>query len=82
MITVVLLGAGAAGVWPLLRAGSASTTATTFVITQDEQHAAQPVTLSEPAKLRVGQHWVQDYTFGGVHSVSRNRVTGRCGADC
>ena len=54
----------------------------TFVITQDERHAARPVTLSEPAVLRVGQHWVQDYTVGGVHSVSRSRVTGRCGTDC
>lgn len=53
-----------------------------FVITQDEKHAARPVTLSEPAKLRVGQHWVQDYRVGGVRSVSRTRVTGRCGADC
>jgi hypothetical protein len=25
---------------------------------------------------------VQDYTVGGVRSVSRNRVTGRCGPDC
>ena len=54
----------------------------TFVVTQDEKHAAQPVTLSEPAKLRVGQRWLQDYTVGGVHSVSRSRVTGRCGAAC
>jgi hypothetical protein len=54
----------------------------TFVITQDEQHAARPGTLSEPARLRVGLSWVQDYTVGGVHSVSRNRVTGRCGRDC
>jgi hypothetical protein len=54
----------------------------TFVITQDEKHPARPVTLSEPARLRVGQRWVQDYTVGGVHSVSRNRVTGRCGPDC
>ncbi len=54
----------------------------TMVITQDEAHAAKPVTLSRPNHLRVGQHWVQDYTVGGVHSVSRNRVTGRCGAGC
>jgi len=54
----------------------------TMVITQDEAHAATPVTLSRPTPLRVGQHWVQDYTVGGVHSVSRNRVTGRCGPGC
>ena len=54
----------------------------TMVITQDEAHAAKPVTLSRPTHLRVGQHWVQDYTVGGVHSVSRNRVTGRCGPGC
>ena len=54
----------------------------TMVITQDEAHAAKPVTLSRPSHLRVGQHWVQDYSVGGVHSVSRNRVTGRCGAAC
>ena len=54
----------------------------TMVVTQDEAHAAKPVTLSRPNHLRVGQHWVQDYTVGGVHSVSRNRVTGRCGAGC
>jgi len=54
----------------------------TMVITQDEAHAATPVTLSRPSKLRVGQHWVQDYSVGGVHSVSRNRVTGRCGQGC
>jgi hypothetical protein len=54
----------------------------TMVITQDEAHAAKPVTLSRPTHLRVGQRWVQDYTVGGVHSVSRNRVTGRCGPGC
>jgi hypothetical protein len=54
----------------------------TMVITQDEAHDARPVTLSRPNHLRVGQHWVQDYTVGGVRSVSRNRVTGRCGAGC
>ena len=50
-----------------------------MVITQDEAHATKPVTLSRPNHLHVGQHWVQDYTVGGVRSVSRNRVTGRCG---
>ena len=54
----------------------------TMVITQDEAHAAKPPTLSRPNDLRVGQHWVQDYTVGGIRSVSRNRVTGRCGAGC
>ena len=54
----------------------------TMVITQDEAHAATPVTLSRPNKLRVGAHWLQDYRVGGVHSVSRNRVTGRCGPGC
>ena len=54
----------------------------TMVITQDEAHATRPVTLSRPTHLRVGQHWVQDYTVGGVRSVSRNRVTGRCGPGC
>ncbi len=54
----------------------------TMVITQDEAHPARPVTLSRPNRLRVGQHWVQDYTVGGVRSISRNRVTGRCGAGC
>jgi hypothetical protein len=54
----------------------------TMVITQDEAHDAKPVTLSRPNHLRVGRHWVQDYTVGGVRSVSRNRVTGRCGAGC
>jgi hypothetical protein len=54
----------------------------TMVITQDEAHDAKPVTLSRPTHLRVGQHWVQDYTVGGVRSVSRNRVTGRCGPGC
>jgi hypothetical protein len=53
-----------------------------MVITQDEAHVAKPTTLSRPNHLRVGQHWVQGYTVGGVHSVSRNRVTGRCGAGC
>jgi hypothetical protein len=54
----------------------------TMVITQDEAHAATPVTLSRPNRLRVAQHWVQDYTVGGVHSISRNSVTGRCGPSC
>jgi len=54
----------------------------TMVITQDEAHDAKPVTLSRPNDLHVGQHWVQDYTVGAVRSVSRNRVTGRCGAGC
>ncbi len=54
----------------------------TMVITQDEAHPARPVTLSRPTHLRVGQHWVQDYTVGGVRSISRNRVTGRCGPSC
>ncbi|MGN6798316.1 MAG: hypothetical protein ACTHKS_09210 [Gaiellaceae bacterium] len=54
----------------------------TMVITQDEAHDATPVTLSRPNHLRVGQHWVQDYKVGGIRSVSRNRVTGRCGAGC
>ena len=54
----------------------------TMVITQDEAHPAKPVTLSRPNRLHVGQHWVQDYTVGGIRSVSRNRVTGRCGAGC
>jgi hypothetical protein len=54
----------------------------TMVITQDEAHATKPVTLSRPNHLRVGQDWVQDYTVGGVRSVSRNRVTGRCGPGC
>lgn len=54
----------------------------TMVITQDEARAATPVTLSRPNHLRVGQHWVQDYTVGAVHSVSRNHVTGRCGPGC
>jgi hypothetical protein len=53
-----------------------------MVITQDEAHDAKPVTLSRPTSLRVGQHWVQDYTVGGVGSVSRNHVTGRCGTGC
>ena len=54
----------------------------TMVITQDEAHDAKPVTLSRPTHLRIGRHWVQDYTVGGVRSVSRNRVTGRCGPGC
>jgi hypothetical protein len=54
----------------------------TMVITQDEAHDTRPVTLSRPTHLRVGQHWAQDYTVGGVRSVSRNRVTGRCGPGC
>jgi hypothetical protein len=54
----------------------------TMVITQDEAHDAKPVTLSRPNDLRVGQHWVQDYTVGGIRSLSRNHVTGRCGAEC
>jgi hypothetical protein len=54
----------------------------TMVITQDEAHDAKPVTLSRPNELRVGRHWVQDYTVGGIRSVSRNRVTGRCGTGC
>jgi hypothetical protein len=54
----------------------------TMVITQDEAHDAKPVTLSRPNRLRVGQHWVQDYTVGGVRSVSRNRVIRRCGGGC
>ncbi len=54
----------------------------TMVITQDEAHPARPVTLSRPTHLRVGQHWVQDYTVGGVRSISRNRVSGRCGPSC
>ena len=37
---------------------------------------------TRPSRLRVGQHWVQDYTVGDVRSVSRNRVTGRCGPGC
>lgn len=54
----------------------------TMVLTQDEAHAARPVTMSRPTQLRVGESWVQDYTVGGVRSVSQNRVTGRCGAAC
>ena len=54
----------------------------TMVVTQDEAHATRPVTLSRPNRLRVGQHWVQDYTVGDVRSVSRNRVTGRCCTSC
>jgi hypothetical protein len=54
----------------------------TMVVTQDEAHPAKPATLSEPAHPHVGQQWVQNYTVGGVHSISRNRVTGRCGANC
>lgn len=54
----------------------------TMVVTQDEAHAATPATLAEPAHLHVGQHWVQDYTVGGIRSISRNRVTGRCGSGC
>lgn len=54
----------------------------TMVITQDEAHATKPVTLSRPNHLHVGQHWVQEYTVGSVRSVSRNRVTGRCGPGC
>jgi hypothetical protein len=54
----------------------------TMVITQDEAHDTRLVTLSRPTHLRVGQHWAQDYTVGGVRSVSRNRVTGRCGPGC
>lgn len=54
----------------------------TMVLTQDEAHNAEPVTLSRPNHLHIGQHWVQDYTVGGVRTVSRNRVTGRCGAGC
>ena len=54
----------------------------TMVITQDEAHPAKPVTLSRPAQLRVGRRWLQDYTVGGVRTVTRNRVAGRCGAGC
>jgi hypothetical protein len=54
----------------------------TMVMTQDEAYDATPITLSRPNHLRVGQHWLQDYTVGGVRSVSRNRVTGRCGDAC
>jgi hypothetical protein len=53
-----------------------------MVITQDEAHPAKPVTLSRPAELRVGRRWLQDYTVGRVRTVTRNRVTGRCGAGC
>lgn len=54
----------------------------TMVLTQDEAHPAMPATLSEPAQLHVGQRWVQDYTVGGVRSVSHNVVTRRCGPSC
>jgi hypothetical protein len=54
----------------------------TMVITQDEAHPATPVTLERPSRLRVGRHWVQDYAVGSVRTVTRNRVTGRCGAGC
>ena len=54
----------------------------TMVLTQDEAHDAKPVTLSRPSHLRVGRHWVQEYSVGGIRTVSRNRVTGRCGAGC
>ncbi len=54
----------------------------TMVVTQDDAHAAVPATLSEPAHLHVGERWVQDYRVGGVRSISRNHVTGRCGAGC
>jgi len=53
-----------------------------IVITQDQAHDARPVTLSRPAHMRVGERWVQDYTVGGVRSVSRNRVAGTCGPRC
>jgi hypothetical protein len=54
----------------------------TMVITQDEAHDAKPVTLLRPSRLRVGRTWVQDYRVGGVRTVTRNRVTGRCGPRC
>src|SRR5262249_4319708 len=49
-----------------------------MVVTDDERHRTVPITSSRPAKLRVGQHWVQDYRVGGIRTVSRNRVTRRC----
>ncbi len=45
-----------------------------LVITDDEAHDARPVTLSEPLHLHVGQSWVQSYTVGSIHTVSRNRI--------
>jgi hypothetical protein len=54
----------------------------TMVLTQDEAHDAKPVTMSRPSHLRVGRHWVQEYSVGDIRTVSRNRVTGRCGAGC
>ena len=54
----------------------------TMVLAQDEAHDATPVTLSRPNHLRVGRHWVQEYSVGDIRTVSRNRVTGRCGAGC
>jgi len=48
-----------------------------LVVTSDEAHDAHPVTLSEPAHLKVGDHWVQSYTVGSIHTVSRNRIVRR-----
>jgi hypothetical protein len=46
-----------------------------FGITQDDAAATLPATLALPATPRVGQHWTQHFSDGGLPVVTTNRVT-------
>ena len=46
-----------------------------FGITQDDATATLPATLALPATPRVGQHWTQRFSAGGLPVVTNDRVT-------
>ncbi len=46
-----------------------------FGIAQESVAATVPTTLALPSTLRVGQHWTQHFSAGGLPVVSTNRVT-------
>jgi hypothetical protein len=48
-----------------------------LIITDDEAHDTDPVTLSLPARLHVGQAWTQHYSVNGITTVSHNRIVRR-----
>src|SRR6185437_10254912 len=47
----------------------------TFGITQDDAAPTVPATLALPAALRVGFHWMQHFSTGGIPVVTTNQVT-------
>ncbi len=52
-----------------------------LIVTDDEAHDTEPVTLSLPAHLHVGQAWTQRYSVNGITTVSRNRIVRRTTLD-